>query len=199
MVWLICLILKEKRTCVWMLSRVWLFAIPWTVACQAPLSMGFPRQEYWDGLPFSSPGDLPYPGIERTSLVSPGLAGGFFATVSSGKNSLGYRKGEPKWSLESLCWWDIGESRKTKIMEFSGLSIREMKATKKKPLRSAEKSATMGRTTVIPVGRSKITLKMTYRKSNEYHKKLELMGDFNKTSGYQNHILESNNCQLKKN
>ena len=38
-------------------------ATPWTVACQAPLSMGFPRQEYWNGLPFPVPGDLPDPGI----------------------------------------------------------------------------------------------------------------------------------------
>ena len=42
-------------------------AIPWTVACQAPLSMGFSRQEYWRGLPFPSPGDLPNPGIEPRS------------------------------------------------------------------------------------------------------------------------------------
>ena len=49
-------------------------ANPWTVPCQAPLSLGFPRQEYWSGLPFLSPGDLPNPGIE---LVSPALAGGF--------------------------------------------------------------------------------------------------------------------------
>ena len=42
-------------------------AILWSVACQAPLSMGFPRQEYWSGLPFSSPGDLPDPGIKPTS------------------------------------------------------------------------------------------------------------------------------------
>ena len=48
---------------------------PWTVACQAPLSMGFPRQEYWSGLSFPSPGDLPDPGMES---VSPALAGGFF-------------------------------------------------------------------------------------------------------------------------
>ena len=41
--------------------------IPWTVACQVPLSMGFPRQEYWSGLPFPSPGDLPDPGIEPMS------------------------------------------------------------------------------------------------------------------------------------
>ena len=49
------------------LSHVRLFATPWTVARQAPLSMGFSRQEYWSGLPFSSPGDLPEPGIEPRS------------------------------------------------------------------------------------------------------------------------------------
>ena len=49
------------------LSRVQLFATPWTVAYQAPLSMGFSRQEYWSGLPFPSPGDLPDPGIEPRS------------------------------------------------------------------------------------------------------------------------------------
>ena len=42
-------------------------ANPWTVACEASLSMGFSRQEYWDGLPFPSPGDLPHPGIELGS------------------------------------------------------------------------------------------------------------------------------------
>ena len=49
------------------LSHVRLFATPWTVAYQAPLSMGFSRQLYWSGLPFPSPGDLPYPGIEPGS------------------------------------------------------------------------------------------------------------------------------------
>ena len=53
---------KEK-----LLSRVWLFVTPWTVAYQAPPSMGFPKQEYWSGLPFPSPGDLPNPGIEPRS------------------------------------------------------------------------------------------------------------------------------------
>ena len=48
-----------------MLSSVRLFATPWTVACQTPLSMEFLRQEYWSGLPFSSPGDLPDPGTEH--------------------------------------------------------------------------------------------------------------------------------------
>ena len=49
------------------LRHVQSFAIPWTVAHQAPLSMGFSRQEYWRGLPFPSPGDLPHPGIETGS------------------------------------------------------------------------------------------------------------------------------------
>ena len=55
-------------------SRVWLCATPWTVACQAPLSMGFSRQEYGSGLPCPPPGDLPDPGIEPMSLVSLALA-----------------------------------------------------------------------------------------------------------------------------
>ena len=50
---------------------------PWTVACQASLSMGFPKQEYWSGLPFPSPGDLPNPGIKP---ASPALVGGFFTS-----------------------------------------------------------------------------------------------------------------------
>ena len=58
-----------------MLSRVRLFVIPWNVALQAPLSMGFSRQEYWSGLPFPPPGDLPDPGMEPKSLVSSALAG----------------------------------------------------------------------------------------------------------------------------
>ena len=67
------------------LSHVQLFATTWTVAYQAPLSMGFSRQEYWNGLPFPSSGDLPNPGIELVSFVSPALAGGFFTTESLGK------------------------------------------------------------------------------------------------------------------
>ena len=45
------------------------FVTPWTAACQTPLSMGFPRQEYWSGLPFLSPGDLPDPGVKPGSLA----------------------------------------------------------------------------------------------------------------------------------
>ena len=64
-------------------SRVQLFATPWTVARQAPLSMRFSRQEYWSELPCSSPGDLSDPEIKPTSLMSPALAGGFFTTSTS--------------------------------------------------------------------------------------------------------------------
>ena len=56
--------------------------IPWTAALQAPLSMGFSRQEYWSGLPYPTPGDLPHPGIEPSS---PALAGKFFTTGPPGK------------------------------------------------------------------------------------------------------------------
>ena len=57
-----------------LLSHVRLFATPWTVAHQAPPSMGFPRQEYWSGLPFPATGDLPDPGTEPVSPESPALA-----------------------------------------------------------------------------------------------------------------------------
>ena len=63
-----------------MLTCVQLFATPWTVAHQAPLSMEFSRQEYWSGLPFPSLGYLPDLGI-KTSLLSPALLGGFFPTA----------------------------------------------------------------------------------------------------------------------
>ena len=61
-------------------SCVWLFVTLWTIACQAPLSMGFSRQEYQNGLPCPPQGDLPDPRIEFVSLKSPALAGGFFTT-----------------------------------------------------------------------------------------------------------------------
>ena len=58
------------------------FAAPWIVDDQAPLPMGFPRKEYWSGLPFPSPGDVPDPGIEPTS---PATAGVFFTAEPPGK------------------------------------------------------------------------------------------------------------------
>jgi len=56
---------------------------PGTVACQAPLFMGFSKKEYWSGLPFPSPGDLSNPEMEPTSLTSPALAGRFFITSTT--------------------------------------------------------------------------------------------------------------------
>ena len=67
------------------LSRVRLFATPWTAAHQAFQSMGFPRQEYWSGVPFPPPGDLPKPGIKPSSLACPASAAGFFTTAPPGK------------------------------------------------------------------------------------------------------------------
>ena len=69
-------------------SPVRLFATPWTVAPQAPPSMGFSRQEYWSGLPFPPPRDLPNPMIEPMSFASPALVGKFFTTAQPGKPSL---------------------------------------------------------------------------------------------------------------
>ena len=66
------------------LSRVQLFATPWTVARQAPLFVGFFRQEYWSGLPFPPPGDLHDPGIEPTSPLSPALQADSLPAESSG-------------------------------------------------------------------------------------------------------------------
>ena len=67
-----------------LLIHVWLFATPWTLACQAPLSMGFPRQKYWSELPFPPPGDLLNPGFKPTFFLSPALADRFFTTELPG-------------------------------------------------------------------------------------------------------------------
>ena len=76
--WDVCLCARE-------LSCFQLFATPWTITHQAPLSMEVSRQEYWSGLAFPTPGDLPNPGIESVTLASSVLAGGFFTTVPPGK------------------------------------------------------------------------------------------------------------------
>ena len=71
--------------CTQSFSCVQLFVTPWTVAHQAPLFIGFSRQEYWSGLSFPSVGDLPDPGIEPSFIASPALGGRFVFTVSPGK------------------------------------------------------------------------------------------------------------------
>ena len=64
-------------------SHVRLFVTLWTVACQAPLSMGFSRQEYWNELPCPPPGEIPDPGTKSISLVSPALVRKFFTTSAT--------------------------------------------------------------------------------------------------------------------
>ena len=76
--------MTSKYIVVQLLSCVWLFATSWTIAHQGPLSMGFPRQEYWSELQFPSPGNFPNPGTEPQSPV---LAGDFFTTEPPGKPS----------------------------------------------------------------------------------------------------------------
>ena len=87
-----CFLAFSVVTCFFMLvlSHVWLFATPWTVAHQDPLSMEVSRQEYWNGLPFPLPGDLPNPGMESTSLESPVLTGRFFTTRTTWETPGGY-------------------------------------------------------------------------------------------------------------
>ena len=109
--------------------------------------MGFSRQEYWSGLPFSSPGELPYPGIEPTSLMSPALAGGFFTTSAtiSVEGGLGVRVikfvkfshwfqprtrsmlGVPlkSWAFENLAEVPAGRPGLWRFCLFTGLSSAE--------------------------------------------------------------------------
>ena len=68
-------------------SQTRLSELNWTIIHQAPLSMGFPKQEYWSGLPFLPPGDLPDPGIEPASPAAPALSGRFFTTEPPGKSA----------------------------------------------------------------------------------------------------------------
>ena len=74
---------KRTHCCAKSLSCVWLFVALWTEACQAPLSMGSSRQEYWSGFPCPPPEDLPDPGVEPESLTSPALTCGFFTTSAT--------------------------------------------------------------------------------------------------------------------
>ena len=71
--------------CAHSLSHVPIFASAWTIARQAPLSMGFPRQEYWSGLPFPLSGELPNPRTEPASPAAPELAGRYFTAEPPGK------------------------------------------------------------------------------------------------------------------
>ena len=85
------------------LSHVWLFATPWTAARQAPLSMEFSRQDYWSGVPFPPPGDLPDPGIKPASLTSPALAGEFL-TASATWEALNFLT---RNQTQAPCIWSV--------------------------------------------------------------------------------------------
>ena len=84
------------HACAQSFGRVRLSATPRTEAHRAPLSTEFSRQEYWSGLPFSPPGDLPDPGIEATSPAAHVLAKGFFTTEPPGKPRRWISTGEPR-------------------------------------------------------------------------------------------------------
>ena len=87
-------IIYVDHACVCVLSHcssVQLFVASWTIACQAPLSIGFSRQEHWSGLPCPSPGDLLDPVIEPVSLTSPELAGRFFTTSATWEAQIMHR------------------------------------------------------------------------------------------------------------
>ena len=87
------------------------FVAPWTVTCQVPLSMGFPRQEYWRGLLFPPLGDLPVPGVKPTS---PALAGRFFTTDAPGKPSR-----PPQLTGSLFLLWFMRESLRSTSAAFS--------------------------------------------------------------------------------
>ena len=78
-----CLLFSVHACVLSSFSHVQLFESPWTLAHQAPLSMGCSRQEYWSGLPCPPPGQLPNPTIKPSSLTLPALAGGFFTTSTT--------------------------------------------------------------------------------------------------------------------
>ena len=86
------------------LSRIWLFAVPWTVAHQSPLSMAFSRQEHWSGLPFPSPGDFPNPGIKTESLVFLHWQVFFLFVFLTAVTTWDYKEG---WVPKNWCFWTV--------------------------------------------------------------------------------------------
>ena len=96
-----------KNSPVVILSLVWLFAAPWTVACQGSLPMEFSRQRFWSGVPFATPGDLPNPRSKPTSLESPTLTGGFFttSTICREGNGCPLQYSHLENPMDGGAWW----------------------------------------------------------------------------------------------
>ena len=107
------------------LSGVWLFVTLWTVACQAPLSIGFSRQGYWSGLAFLSPGDLPHPRIKPTSPVSPALQADFLPTEPLGKSNF-YGFYQQLWNLKWDSLWSSKSPSIKSSHKYSSCALRKI-------------------------------------------------------------------------
>ena len=114
-------------------SHIQLFATQWTVTCQAPLSIGFSRQEYWGGLPFPPPGDLPDPGI---TPVSPALAGRFLITKPPRKPY--YRVHSSKTTVSKNLM--SGSAQKTLFWFSTNYSTNELRCSKTSSYKSIKSS-----------------------------------------------------------
>ena len=90
---------KQKFVCIFVLSCIQLFMTPWIVTCLVLLSMGFSSQEYWNGFPFPTLGDFPYPGIKPISLLFPEFAGEFFTTSTTWESQSSFEDKLIKCSL----------------------------------------------------------------------------------------------------
>ena len=102
-------------------NRVQLSEMPWTVAHQAPLSMGFSRQEYWSGLPFPSPGDLPDPGIKPESPTAPALQADSLLLSHRGSRT-GGRNGKLSGENQKTFWqdfiWRFGNTNEKRLCSY---------------------------------------------------------------------------------
>jgi len=124
-------------------SRVQLFATPWTVAHQAPLSLGFSRQEHRSGLPCPPPGDLPDPGIEPIFLMSPALAGRFFTTSATKKPH----------RLSQVCLFSTPPSSQDPAQAVRGLDIQPAETSYLLPANTTSSTRTLPPTrTVLILG-----------------------------------------------
>ena len=138
-------------------SHLQLFATLWTIACQAPLSMGFSRQESWRGLPCPPPGDLPDPGTVPTSLTSPALAGRFTTTSTTWEAPCPKGTQEFLWLHRNLMgqFWESQDTRSHMGMDWGSaggvLTQAQLLCTLSKPLPSLSLIYTVGMFSFIEI------------------------------------------------